>query len=140
MCCRHSQQILLLLSIHATCFGSIDHPQEYKYMILKLKIKCIYYILNFMSVCPCIAAIAQRRKNNQMPLNGLLLNMFRALLCPSSGARATSLIPKAQPAALHLTSNNQQPRHRTPQEVITHIQSRATDDGHRSARNMLNIL
>ena len=33
---------LLALSIHATCFARIDYPEIFKYMTLKLKIKCIY--------------------------------------------------------------------------------------------------
>jgi hypothetical protein len=30
-------QVLLILSIHATCFGRTDHIQAYKYMILNSK-------------------------------------------------------------------------------------------------------
>ena len=46
-------------------------------------------------------------------------NMFRALLCPSSGAhdysadyarRAITCSPDTYPACLHLTSNKQQPK------------------------------
>jgi len=41
----HQPQKILVLSTHATCISHTDHPQAFKYMILKLKIKCIY-ILN----------------------------------------------------------------------------------------------
>jgi len=36
-------------------------------------------------------------------------------------ARAASLIPDAQPAALHLTANHQQPRHYTSIAVTTQV-------------------
>ena len=42
--------------------------------------------------------------------------------------------------ALHLTADHQQPRHYTPYAVITQVQSRARDDGHLSARNVLSRL
>jgi hypothetical protein len=41
-CALHQpQQMLLVLPIHATCFGRTDHPQAFTYMILTLKIKCV---------------------------------------------------------------------------------------------------
>jgi len=37
------------------------------------------------------------------------------------GAQAASLIPDAKPAALHLTTDHQQPRHYTPYVEITQV-------------------
>ena len=48
-------------------------------------------------------------------------------------SRTISLIPDAQPAALLLTADHQQPRHYTPYVAITQVLSRAPDDGHISA-------
>ena len=42
MCCRQPLQILLVLSIYATCFGRTDHSQVFKHMTLNPKIKFIY--------------------------------------------------------------------------------------------------
>jgi hypothetical protein len=36
-CCRQPQQMLSVLSMHATCFDSTDRLQTIKYVILKLK-------------------------------------------------------------------------------------------------------
>ena len=37
-----SQQILLVPSTQATCFGHTDHPNALNVLYLKLKIKCIF--------------------------------------------------------------------------------------------------
>jgi len=42
-----------------------------------------------------------------------------ALLTGVKSARAASLIPDANPAALHLTAELQQPKHYTPYAAIT---------------------
>ena len=57
--------------------------------------------------------------------------MYRALLCPSSGAHdysadyhmaiAIACNPDTYPACLHLTSNQQQPKNRTAHVVISII-------------------
>jgi hypothetical protein len=59
-CLRQTQQILLILSVNVTSFGSNDRPQAFRYMILKLKIKFtyiyiyiyIYYIVQRMGKLP----------------------------------------------------------------------------------------
>ena len=71
----------------------------------------------------------------------VMLDMFRALLCPSSGAhdytadyhvgrpvlgllsglQAIACSPDTYPACLHLTSNQQQPKNRTVHVVISTI-------------------
>jgi ABC-type transport system involved in Fe-S cluster assembly, permease and ATPase components len=43
---------LLVSSIHATCFGSTNLSQAFKYMVLKLKIQCIH-ILNLWDLTNC---------------------------------------------------------------------------------------
>jgi hypothetical protein len=43
MCCCQAQQILLVSSIYATCFGYIDHPHAFKYMTLKFKLHIYVY-------------------------------------------------------------------------------------------------
>ena len=40
--CYHPQQIILILSVRATCFGHTDHLQTFKCIILKLKTQGIY--------------------------------------------------------------------------------------------------
>jgi hypothetical protein len=50
--------------------------------------------------------------------------MFRALICPSSGARDYTCVIAAyggEPAALLLTADHQQPRHYTPYAAITQV-------------------
>jgi len=48
--------------------------------------------------------------------------MFRALLCPPSGADyAIACSPETYPACLHLISNQQQPKNRTANVVISTI-------------------
>ena len=48
------QQVLLILSTHATRFGRTDHIQAYKYIILKFKIKCIYtHKLQYVCILFC---------------------------------------------------------------------------------------
>jgi hypothetical protein len=44
-CCRQPQEMLLVFSMYATCFGRNDHPQACNYMILKPTVKCIYTIV-----------------------------------------------------------------------------------------------
>jgi len=46
------QQILLVLSIHATYFSHTDHIQAFKYVILKLQMQGVY-ILNFCYLTKC---------------------------------------------------------------------------------------
>jgi hypothetical protein len=48
-CCCQQQHILLVMSIHATCFGRTDHRQTFKNNILKFNIKCMY-ILNLWNL------------------------------------------------------------------------------------------
>jgi hypothetical protein len=53
-CCRQSQQMLLVVSIHAVCFGRTNHLQAFKYRILKLIMNayfCLYFwgLRNFTS-------------------------------------------------------------------------------------------
>jgi len=55
-CCHQPRQILLVLSLHATCFGHTNHPKAFKYMILKLKIQCMY-ILNLGDLTNCTSNI-----------------------------------------------------------------------------------
>jgi len=52
MCSCQPQQILLVLSIHATYFGHTDHTQAFKYMILELQMQRVY-ILNFCYLTNC---------------------------------------------------------------------------------------
>ena len=96
-------------------------------------------VANLMCVCPCIVAYAQRRKTNQMPLNVLLhlkyaehvsgtsMPIIRSskpyvllppMVCSAwllvvggqeQAAGYVSLFLDAQPAARHLTPDNQQP-------------------------------
>ena len=90
-----------------------------------------------------------------------MLNMFRVFLCPSSGALDYMCVIVAygvqclaagcrglgagqqgvRPGRgmLQHPSSWMHTKHCTPQAAIAYIQSRAPDDGHRSARNMLSI-
>jgi len=43
MYCCQPQQVLLVSSIHAACFGHTDNPQGFKYMTLKLQNKMHVY-------------------------------------------------------------------------------------------------
>ena len=64
------------------------------------------------------------------------LNMFRALLCPSSGA-LDSMYAIASYGVQCLAAGCR--RSGAGQQAIAYIESRAPDDGHRSARNMLSV-
>jgi hypothetical protein len=48
---HQSQQILLALSVNATCFGPVDYHQALKYTILKTRVKTHVDILKFARSC-----------------------------------------------------------------------------------------
>jgi hypothetical protein len=68
-----------------------------------------------------------------------LLNMFRALLCPSSGAFPALVHRRTLKTSLRPEQHWKQHRtgHHTVNRGCVCIEGKAPDDGHNSARNML---
>ena len=108
MCIENKNQLeatecFIALIICLTCFGHYyAHHQE-------LKTVCVLLL-----PMVCNALVAGCRGSGA----------WQPTVCSGLGMLlATSLILDAKSAALHLTSDNQQPRHCTPQAAITHIVS-----------------
>jgi hypothetical protein len=51
------ENVLLVSSIDATCFGRADHPQALKYMILQPQVKMRVDILKICEISQIIQAI-----------------------------------------------------------------------------------